>query len=150
MEDEDFYLEDWKMTKDRIAHFDNKILTVRLQGIPIATGIQAAGIGLSGYLSEMTSPLPLFSLIMAISVLYIIPVFLLDIYNLKLLMLSVKHALDLETQLQKKLSITHSLTSDKLSALNKIGGAAVYLVIIVVGIGLAIYGLQNPQILTTG
>ena len=148
MEDEDYYLEDWKMTKDRIAHFDNKILTVRLQGMPIATGIQAAGIGLSGYLSEIESPLPVFSLIMLVSIVYIIPIFFLDIYNLKLLRLSVGHAIDLERdKFNKKISITHSLTSDKLSALNKIGGAITYLVIICVGIGLAIYGFENPQIL---
>ena len=43
MNDEDLILKDWEMTKDRIKHFDDVIIRLRIQGIPIAAAIQAAG-----------------------------------------------------------------------------------------------------------
>ena len=59
-----------------------------------------------------------------------------------MLTLSVQHAKKLEKEYFKyKISITHNLTSDGLSILHKIGGRLVYLVIIGIGIGFAIFGL---------
>jgi hypothetical protein len=43
----DLVLKDWEMTKDRIKHFDDATIRLRLQGIPIGTAIQAIGLSAS-------------------------------------------------------------------------------------------------------
>src|SRR6266567_1441091 len=41
--DSELYLKDWEMTKDRIKHFDDVVIRIRTQGVPLATAILAAG-----------------------------------------------------------------------------------------------------------
>jgi hypothetical protein len=40
--DEALILEDWKMSNKRVEYLDDTVMKTRLQGLPIATGIQAA------------------------------------------------------------------------------------------------------------
>jgi hypothetical protein len=42
LSDEDLRLEDWKMPNDRVKYLDDTVMRTRLQGLPIATSIQAA------------------------------------------------------------------------------------------------------------
>jgi len=141
-------LEDWKMAKDRIKHFDDVIMRTRIQGLPIGTGLQAVAfitsnsIGrvqwdVSGYFS-----IPVFSLIMFASVLYLIPVFLFDIVHFRLLILSVRHAREIENQscFKDKLQITNKLTSPKLTRLHEFAGYGIYVIVIGSGILFGLFG----------
>lgn len=140
------------MSKDRIKHFDDVIMRTRITGLPIATGLQAAAFLTSDTIGKihppMLSPLeiPIFSLIMIASVLYLIPVFLFDILHFTLLLKAVKHAKSIENQevFRGKLEITTKLTSHRLTMIHKFAGYGIYLIIIGSGIFFAIMGLVTP------
>lgn len=144
MSQPDLILKDWEMTKDRIKHFDDVVIRMRLQGIPIATAIMAVGLASFPY----THAIKVFlfqwittatSVIIALGSIYLIPILALDALHYKLLLLSVDHAKRIE-QLPKykgKLQITTVLTSPKLTRLHTICAGAVYLGVIAFGFVLA-------------
>jgi len=161
--DEEFKLEDWKMTKDRIKHFDDVLMRTRVEGIPIATALQAAAFVTAkdvGYIQTKiplifgTISLPVFSLIILASLAYLIPVLLLDILHFVLLKKAVEHAYDLEEELGNKIKITHKLTSFWLTLLHTVGAYLIYAVIFLAGIYFALFGadgiLTPLKILSTG
>ena len=118
----DFVFEDWKMTKDRIKHFDNVVIRLRLGGIPIASAIIGAGLASFQYTSKIIFQLLNFtvnatSIVILLGALYLIPVFALDIFHYHLLRISVEHAKQIEQQkkYKGKLQITTKLTSPVLT-----------------------------------
>lgn len=143
-------LEDWKMTKDRIAHFNENLIRLRIQGIPIATAIQIGAFLISKDFSNKPICLPVIdislsfiNLIFFASAIYLIPIFLLDMFYFRMLLLSVKHAINIEKMkdFYGKLSITRSLTSKPLTTLHMAASIIMYIIIISVGIYLGItYG----------
>ncbi|WP_165394841.1 hypothetical protein [Methanofollis fontis] len=109
-------LEDWKMTKDRISHFDDVIIRLRIQGIPIALSIMVLGALLLPFLSNETVPFlgwNASSLPFLAAALYLFPICLLDIVHYKLLVHAVQHALDIEKEppFEGTLQITGQLTN---------------------------------------
>lgn len=142
-------LEDWKMTKDRIKHFDDVIMRTRVGGLPIATGLQTVAFLTSDTIGKIHPDLipiniSIFSLIMLSSVLYIIPVFLFDILHFQLLIKAVNHAREIEASdhFKGKLQITTKLTSHKLTVIHRYAGFAIYVAIMITGISFAIIGLS--------
>jgi len=127
------YLEDWKMTKDRIKHFDNMVITIRTQGVPVATAILAAGLIASQTLKSIPVDLAIIkvsslSLVFASSALLITAIGLLDLLHYNLLLLAVGHAWKLETrpEFKGKLQITHKLTSPLLTYAHSLAAAVIY------------------------
>ncbi len=150
--DEAFKLEDWKMTKDRIKHFDDVLMRTRVEGIPIATALQAAAFVTAkdvGYIQTKIPfigdpiSLPVFSLIILASLAYLVPVLLLDILHFVLLKKAVEHAYDLEKQLGNKIQITHKLTSFWLTLLHTVGAYLIYGMIFAAGIYFAFFGANE-------
>ena len=137
MNDRDLILKDWEMTKDRIKHFDDVVIRLRIQGIPIAATIQAAGLASIEYTKDIIfCGLSLTSLILIFGSLYLIPIFGLDLFHFKLLIISVNHAKNIEdsSEFKGKLQITSKLTSPILTWLHTILAAAIYLILILFGI----------------
>lgn len=155
MDDDEIILEDWKMTKDRIKHFDDVVMRTRLQGLPIATALQAAAFLTSDTVGRINVNilnlniinLPVFSLIILAGLVYLIPVILLDAVHFKLLMQAVKHAQKIEqmSRFKEKLGITTALTGGWLTVLHAGGAAVAYFLIIIVGSYLVVTG---PQIIS--
>ncbi len=140
----DLTLKDWEMTKDRIKHFDDVVIRLRLQGIPIATAIMAVGLASFPYthpirVSIFHWVITATSLIIALGSVYLIPIFALDALHYKLLLLSVKHAKEIEQspKYKGKLQVTTILTSPILTRVHTVCALAVYLGVIVFGFVLA-------------
>ncbi|WAI01233.1 hypothetical protein [Methanogenium organophilum] len=113
------YIEDWKVTKDRIRHFDDIILKIRLEGIPIALALFSIGYYLIPILQINEVPvfgnaacIPFF----AVSF-YIIGLMGMDFVHFVLLLGSVDHSKWIENlpQFKGKLQITTKLTNIKLT-----------------------------------
>ena len=142
MSQPDLILKDWEMTKDRIKHFDDIVIRLRLQGIPIGTAIQAIGLASFSYTHSIRVwGISATSFIIALGSIYLIPIFLLDIFHYKLLLISVEHGREIEAmpQYRGKLQITTKLTSRKLTVLHWACAIAVYLGVIVFGFILAYF-----------
>jgi hypothetical protein len=151
--EDDLILKDWEMTKDRIKHFDDVIIRLRLQGIPIGTAIQAIGLASFQYTQniKILNILSAASLIVALGSIYLIPIFALDILHYTLLLISVEHARQIEAmpKYKGKLQITTKLTKPWLTKLHWFCAIAVYIGIIIAGFILAYFinGIpikQNP------
>jgi len=126
LSDEDLRLEDWKMPNDRVKYLDDTVMRTRLQGLPIATSIQAAAfttlgakiedttVGLTNVLSVGDFDFAVFQLILGAGLAHLIPVLLLDILHYRLLLVAAEHTTDIEDKYFKdKLSITSKLTHSK-------------------------------------
>lgn len=138
----DLVLKDWEMTKDRIKHFDDVTIRLRLQGIPIGTAIQAIGLASFQYTQNIRVwGVTATSLIIALGSIYLIPIFLLDILHYKLMLISVEHAKQIESmsKYKGKLQITTKLTTPKLTLLHWICAMTVYLGVIFFGFVLAYF-----------
>lgn len=122
LSDEDLRLEDWKMPNDRVKYLDDTVMRTRLQGLPIATSIQAAAfttlgakiedttVGLTNVLSVGDFDFAVFQLILGAGLAHLIPVLLLDILHYRLLLVAAEHTTDIEDKYFKdKLSITSKL-----------------------------------------
>lgn len=151
--EEDLILKDWEMTKDRIKHFDDVVIRLRLQGIPIGTAIQAIGLASFQYTQNIRiwNILSAASLIVALGSIYLIPIFALDMLHYTLLLISVEHARQIEAmpKYKGKLQITTRLTKPLLTKLHWFCAIAVYIGIIIAGFILAYFinGIpikQNP------
>lgn len=143
---DDLRLEDWRVTKNRISHFNGNLIRLRIQGIPIATAIQAAAfiafkdiphIPFNFLGLQLPSAI---NLIFLSSALYLAPIMLLDFFYFRMLKLSVEHAIDIERipSFYGKISITRTLTSKRLTLAHRIGAYTIYAVIILVGVYLAL------------
>jgi hypothetical protein len=137
------YVKDWEMTKDRIKHFDDIVVRIRLSGIPIATGIIAVGIALlqkpdvtQFKINFLGYQVPAASLIFLAAVLFLIPIALLDWLHYNLLIRSVNHGIELEEkdELRERLSITRVLTSPNLTRAHSIAAATIYLSIAIIAV----------------
>lgn len=140
----DLVLEDWKMTKDRIKHFDNVVIRLRLGGIPIANAIIGAGLASFQYTSGIALQLPnatinATSIIILLGAFYLIPVFALDVFHYRLLRISVDHAkqIELRKEYKGKLQITTKLTSPKLTLFHTGATILIYGVVFVMALWLA-------------
>lgn len=144
MDEDKLLLEDWKMTKDRIKHFDDVVIRIRLQGIPIATAIFAVGFASFQYTREIRlsigcSTINAPALIILLGSLYLIPIFALDLFHFRLLLISVEHArtIEQESKFKGRLQITTNLTSPKLTKLHTAVAVLLYLGVIIFGFILA-------------
>lgn len=133
---EDLILKDWEMTKDRIKHFDDAVIRLRLQGIPIGTAIQAIGLASFQYTQNIRiANVSATSFIVALGSIYLIPIFLLDMLHYKLLLIAVEHAQEIEAmpKYKGKLRITTKLTKPWLTKLHSACAMIVYLSVIAFG-----------------
>jgi len=138
--DTELLLEDWKMTKDRIKHFDTMVMKLRVQGLPIAAVIQAIAFFVSSQADGISINIlgyefSVFAIIVMTALFYLVPVLFLDVLHFLLLYSSVKHALQLEkNHFNNKIQITHKLTNKFYTIMHIIGGYGVYALIYVIGI----------------
>jgi quinol-cytochrome oxidoreductase complex cytochrome b subunit len=144
MQDEDLILEDWKMTKDRIKHFDDIVIRLRLEAVPIAIGIIGAGLTSFQYTSKVifrinNISLNATSIVILMAALYIVPVCVLDLFHYHLLLIAVNHARSIEQQerFKGKLQITTKLTSPILTLIHLIFALAIYVMLFVASLVLA-------------
>lgn len=138
MKDEEFFIKDWEMTKDRIKHFDDVVIRLRIQGLPIATAIQAAGWISFPYTKNIIVPFfncTTAALILLFGSLYLIPIMILDMFHLHLMLKAVGYAKFIENdKFGGKIQITNKLTSRGLTLLHSVVAASVYLLILAFGL----------------
>ena len=142
MDDSDqIKLEDWKMTKDRIKHFDDVVMRTRLQGLPIASAIQASAFITADTIGKIElnifgATFPVFSVLVLAGLFYLVPVILLDVLHFSLLRKAVGHAISIEDHgiFKENLGITKALTSTRLTLLHSVGAYSIYALMILVGI----------------
>lgn len=140
-DDKELLLKDWEVTKDRIKHFDDVIVRLRLQSIPIALGIMSLGAAL--YSTVKTIPIPILggsagSLLFLAAGLYLIPILALDLVHYKLLLNSVAHAISIENlePFQGKLEITNKITNNLLTSIHTLIAVALYGAIILLSLSI--------------
>lgn len=152
MKELDFYLEDWKMAKDRIRHFDDQIVKLRLEGIPIASAIIGVALLSFQYTSDIVVGFGNFtinatSIAILMGAAYLLPIFVLDLFYYNLLGRAVKYAKKLEDEkFEKKIQITSQLTSKRLSTIHKWTARVIYFSVIITSIILAIAVNSIPSI----
>ncbi len=137
MNDITLMFEDWKMTKDRIKHFDETMLRLRIQGIPMAAAIIAAAFASMEYTRHVVVfGFPLTSLILFLGSFYIVPIFGLDYFNFRLLVAAVNHARWIEEQpeFKGKLQVTTKLTSQRFTVNHRLLAFLLYVMLILFGI----------------
>lgn len=144
MKDEDLILEDWKMTKDRIKHFDDIVIRLRLEGVPITMAIIGAGLASFQYTSKVIFQISNYSLnatsiVILLGALYILPVCILDLFHYHLLVIAVDHAKSIEQQerFRGKLQITTKLTSPTLTIIHVVVAMVIYVTLFVAALILA-------------
>ena len=144
MKDEDLVLEDWKMTKDRIKHFDDIVIRLRLEGVPISMAIIGAGLGSFQYTSKVIFNVGHYSIsatsiVLLLAALYILPLCILDAFHYHLLVIAVDHARSIEQQerFQGKLQITTKLTSPTLTIIHLVVAMVIYVGLFIASIILA-------------
>jgi len=141
MVENNLLLEDWKMAKDRIKHFDDTMIKIRIQGIPIATAIFAIGATTYQYIHNVRISIPYFSinasaLVILIGTMYLIPIFALDMFHYKLLTIAVKRAREIESDplTNNQLQITTRLTSPMLTWFHTLTALFLYVALLIAGI----------------
>jgi hypothetical protein len=144
MRDDDLVLEDWKMTKDRIKHFDDIVIRLRLGGVPIASAIIGAGLASFQYTSTVvfrtnSYAINATSIVILLGALYILPICVLDLFHYHLLLIAVNHARSIEQQerFKGKLQITTKLTSPTLTKLHRLFALIIYIAVFVTALILA-------------
>ncbi len=146
----DIVLDDWKQTKENIRHFGNMLTQLRLQGIPIGTAIQAAGLITAPTTADIRFPIAgleisVASIILFAGSLYLVPIFALDVFHFSLLLSAVFHAIEIEEKAVFKgnLGLTHALTSPKATFIHIFFAFFTYLVVILFGFVMA-FLLNSP------
>jgi hypothetical protein len=144
MKDEDLILEDWKMTKDRIKHFDDIVIRLRLEGVPITSAIIGAGLASFQYTSKVVFRINNYainatSIVILLGALYILPVCVLDLFHYHLLVIAVNHARSIEQQekFQGRLQITTKLTSPTLTMIHRLVAMVIYITLFIAALILA-------------
>jgi len=124
-------LKDWEVTKDRIKHFDNVVMTVRVHGIPISTAFLTIG----WVLISNNPDLKWVRYVFLFASLYLIPIAFLDFLHYDLMLKSVKHAKKIEktTPFNNTLKITTKLTSPVLTTFHTVSALLVYGIVIIAG-----------------
>jgi hypothetical protein len=142
--DTDLVFEDWKMTKDRIKHFDDIVIRLRIGGIPIASAIIGAGLASFQYTSAIIFPMGSLtisatSIVILLGAFYLLPIFALDMFHFRLLLISVRHARQIEQQekYKGKLQITTKLTSPALTVSHSVVAICIYVFVFIVALWLA-------------
>ena len=144
LEDKDLVLEDWKVTKDRIKHFDDVVVRLRLGGVPIASAIIGAGLASFQYTSQIVFSISKFtinatSIVILLGAFYLLPIFALDMFHFHLLVISVNHGRQIENQekYRGRLQITTKLTSPTLTRMHTIIAVIIYLGVFITALALA-------------
>lgn len=144
LEDEELILEDWRVTKDRIKHFDDVVIRLRLGGVPIASAIIGAGLASFQYTSLIMFSIGKYtinatSIVILLGAFYLLPIFTLDMFHLHLLLISVEHARQIENQeeYRGKLQITTKLTSPFLTKIHTLIAVIIYLGVFTTALALA-------------
>jgi hypothetical protein len=132
--EERLLLEDWKMAKSRIEFFDDMVMRTRVQGLPVTTAIQAAGL-IANNVNNTVVNTQFSALIVEGALIYLTAILCLDILHFILLMKARKRAEEIELQDSFKniLKITQVLSSRSLTLLHAIGGYGMYFGLYVVG-----------------
>lgn len=137
MDKTELLLEEWKITKDRISHFDEIVIRLRIEGISLALLIIGIGFTIVQYAPKVYVNLLQWSaagLIFIFASLYLIPIFSFDMLHYYLLLKSVKHSIEIERELfLDKIAITQKLTAKTLTVIHSIFFIALYIVIITMG-----------------
>lgn len=136
------------MTKDRISHFDDIVVKIRIEGAPIATAIYGIAALVVQYAEGLALSIggilvPVASVIFYFGALYIAAIALLDFVHFRLLLISTSHARLIESRepYRGKLQITTKLTSKKLTITHFLAMLLVYTFLAGVGV-LAAFSLQ--------
>lgn len=159
IDDKALYLEDYRMTQDRIKHFENILTRIRVGAFPVT----AVFIGLAfGFLTFTDAKdisinihgynISIASLIFLISGIYFLSMALLDKFYYKLLQRVIEHAKYLEQNIfDNKLQITTKLTSNDSKNLHENARRLLYTVyLIFLGFGLVLLILQSLFNIITG
>ena len=140
----DLVLEDWKVTKDRIKHFDDVVIRLRMGGIPIASAIVGAGLASFQYTSSLVFEIGCLSInatsvVILLGALYLLPILALDMFHFRLLLISVEHARQIEQreEYKGKLQITTKLTSPFLTRTHTAVSIIIYGIVFVTALWLA-------------
>jgi hypothetical protein len=139
---EDLLLEDWKMAKDRIGHFNERITEIRIASPTISVAIQGAAF-VANYQYHVPPQISKYLLIFG--ALILIPLFALDQFYFWLLLKAVDRAKEIENlkPFRGYLKITHVLTGRPLTIFHEFAALFLYFLLIGSGIGLAIHGLGS-------
>lgn len=150
MEDVELFLRDWEVTKERIKHFDDVIIRLRLQGIPIALAIMSLGAVI--YPRIQAVPIPIIhgsvgSLLFFAAGIYLIPVLALDIVHYILLLESVEHAIDIENreEFRGKIQITNKITDARLTKIHTWIAIVLYGVMILIPLSIGSFLWSIPS-----
>jgi hypothetical protein len=137
MDPTELLLEEWKVTKDRISHFDEIVIRLRLEGISLALLIIGIGFMIVQYAPTVHVTEIDFSaagLVFIFASAYLIPIFFFDMFHYHLLIKSVEHSIWIENQIfPGRKSITQKLTSKFLTTIHSILFIGLYLIIISMG-----------------
>jgi len=140
----DLVFEDWKMTKDRIKHFDDIVIRLRLEGIPIASAVIGAALISFQYTSKIvfsicSLKINATSIVILLGAVYLLPILALDMFYYKLLMISVEHARQIEKRekYKGKLQITTKLTTGILTTAHRVIAIIIYIGVFVTALVLA-------------
>ena len=142
MENDSLILEDWKMTNDRIKHFDGIIIRLRLGGIPIASAIIGAGLASFKYTSTIMFSIASFtinatSIVILLGAFCLIPICALDMFYYWLLQISVDHAREIEEKIFKAELITTKLTKRPYTIVHTAIAIFTYIAVILTAFGIA-------------
>lgn len=144
MENEvDLVFEDWKKAHDKIEHCSDIVIRLRLEGISIASAIIGAGLATFQYTSEIVFNIDKItingtSIVILLGAVYLLPIFALDMFYYKLLLISVKHARQIEQEKYKgDLQITTKLTSKALTTAHAVIAIIIYVGIFITALALA-------------
>ena len=144
MENEvDYFFEDWKMTNDKIEHFSDIVIRLRLEGISIAGVIIGAGLASFQYTSEIVFNIDKItinatSIVILLGAFYLLPILFLDMYYYKLLVDSVEHAKTIEEEKYKgKLQIISKLETPGRTTLHRVIALIIYVGVLITALVLA-------------
>lgn len=134
--DDELILKDWEMTKDRIKHFDDAVIKLRTEGIPIAVAIQGGAWAALNYTKDLRIPIlcwnpTVVSIVFLLGFFYLLGIGMLDALHFHLLRIAVRHGRGIERlpQFKDKLLITTKLTGKGLTLVHFIGALITYVVV---------------------
>jgi hypothetical protein len=133
------------MAKDRIKHFDDIVIRLRLGGVPIASAIIGAGLASFQYTHSIMFSIANLgsvnatSIVILLGAFYLLPICALDMFHYRLLLIAVDHARQIEQQenYKGKLQITTKLTSPILTKIHTIVAMIIYIAVFTAALVLA-------------
>ena len=143
MDNNDLYLKDWETAKKNIVHFDDIVIRMRLEGIPIAITVLTIGFAEFQYTRgiKVFGSYPAAGFIPLFGAIYLFGIFLLDFLHFKLMLNAVNLAKEIESmpQFKGKLKITTRLTSPFYTIWHEIVVSIIYLAVIILELSFAWY-----------